>query len=169
MLAAYRNIRVLLDTVNAVDLQRSALLQLRLDAQKAPVRQRTQMPDDLDRNSGVAILDSRDVAQEVIALRWIVVQPSNRLVDSRWIDVHDGLTPDYFHACDCRPELVLQRLRGRVRLGSAVLDILLRHRLIARCAGSSLNDLESVHNPDLVWLTEFPNGSPSSSITDAGM
>ena len=127
------------------------------------------MPHDLDRNPGITILDGSDITQKVVALRLIVVQPPNRLVDRSGIDVHDGLTPDDVHACDSRPELVLKRLRRRIGFATPVREILLRYRLAAGGARPGSYDLESAHSPDLVWFTEFPNGSPSSSITDGGM
>jgi hypothetical protein len=50
-----------------------------------------------------------------------------------------------------------------------VRDVLLRGGLAVWRAGAGPDNLESRHWDDLVWFTELPNGSPSSSITDAGM
>src|SRR2546423_1668310 len=108
------------------------------------------MPHDLDGNFRVAILDGSDIAQKVVALRLIVVQPSNDLVDRGGVDVDDSLTPDDLYARDCRAELVLERVHRWIWRASAMRDVLLSCRLSAGGARSGPHELESGHIPDLV-------------------
>src|SRR3984893_4577056 len=127
------------------------------------------MPHNLDRHISVAILDSRHVAEEIVLLRLIVVQPADDFVRRRGIDVDDRLAPNHFDALDSRGKFVLKRLRRSIRLAAPMRNVPLRCWRSAGCARSGSYDLESTHSPDLVWFTEFPNGSPNSSMTDGGM
>src|SRR6185503_16686721 len=147
---AFQPIRGPVDVVDAGDLQRLTLGKLRLHAQKPAERQRSQMPDDFDRNLGVAILDGGHVAQKIVALRLIVVQPANDVVNQWWMDEHHRLAPDDFDALDRRAELVLQRLRRWIRFATAMGDAFLGRW---RAGGRTLarpHDIESTHDPDLV-------------------
>ena len=105
---ALQPIRGPVDVVHAVDLERLILRKLSLDAEKAPVWKRAEVPDHLERNLGVAILDGGDIAQKIIALRRIVVQPTYYLLDRRRIHIHYRLTPDHFDPLDRGREFLLE-------------------------------------------------------------
>src|SRR6267143_1436344 len=132
---ALQPIRALIDVPNAIDLERS-FGQLRLDANEAPVRKRPQLPYNLDRHVRVAILHSSHVAEEVVLLRLIIVQPADNFVRRRRVDVHDRLAPDHFDALDARGELLLKRLRGWIRLSAPMLNVSLCRQRSAGCTGS---------------------------------
>ena len=85
------------------------------------------------------------------------------------LDVDDRLAPDHLDALDAGRVLVLERPGRWVGFASAVWKVLLGYRRAAGSARPGLHYLESAHIADLVWFTEFPNGSPSSSMTDGGM
>ena len=127
------------------------------------------MPDDFDRSLRVAVFDGSEITQEIILLGRIVVQPANHVVHLRRIHVDHSLAPDHFHVLDGGREFVPQRFRGWIRFGASMHDVFLGGGLSARRAGARSDDFESAHSPDLVWLTELPKGSPSSSITEGGM
>src|SRR5258705_4395291 len=165
---AFQPIGRAVNVVDAVDLQRAAFLDLRFDAKEAAVRQRAQVPDDFYWNAGIAVLDGSEIAQKIVLLGRIVVQPLDHVVNRRRIDVHDRFGPNHLGALDRRAVFVLQRLSRRIGFASAVWNVLLRCRLASGGGCSGSHDLERVHSPDLVWLTEFPNGSPSSSLTEGG-
>src|ERR1700737_872701 len=162
-------IRRAVDVVHAVDLERRPLRKLRFDAEKTAEWKRPEVPDYLYRNLGVPVLDGSDVAQEIVALRLIVVQPPNHLLHRHRIHINDRLPPDHFHAFDRRRELLLECRRRRVSRLLPVRDVLLGNGSAVARARTGANDLESAHWADLVWFTELPKGSPSSSITDGGM
>src|SRR5689334_13437260 len=72
---ALHPIGTLVDRPDARHDERLPLEEQRLQPQEAAVRQRAQMPDDLDRPVHVAVLDRRDVDEIVVPLRRVVVQP----------------------------------------------------------------------------------------------
>ena len=168
---ALEPIGALVDRPHAVDHERRALVERRLEPKKAPIRQRAQMPHDLERLLGIAKLDRGDVGEIVVLLRRIVVQPAHDLA-SRRADARTRW---------CRPRSLPSARRSpgtsprsRPRTDSArrpsaedcaVLRAQLRRRL--RCPGE-LGE-RNRHSPDRVCCTEFPNGSESSSMRLGGM
>ena len=148
---ALEPVRRLVDVVHAGDLERLAFRKLRLDAKEATIRKRAQVPHDFDRNFGIPILDRRDIAQKVVALRRIVVQPPNHLVHGRGIDVDDCLTPDDLYALDRRrricpaaPSPTDSRRHRDARRSSA------SPARSSDAARASADDFEPGHGADLV-------------------
>src|SRR4051794_18301783 len=127
------------------------------------------MPDNFEWNFGVPVFDRSKVAEKIVALGGVVVQPTHNVLHRRGIDIHHGLSPDDFDPLNRRAELLLQRLGARISCRSTPRDVFLGDGLTFRESGARAYDFESTHGADLVWCTELPNGSPSSSINEGGM
>ncbi len=74
------------------------LVEQRLEAKKAPVRQGAKVPHDFDRHLGVAIFDSSHIREIVILLRGIVMQPPDDLDRPGCLDVDGSIAPDHIDA-----------------------------------------------------------------------
>src|SRR5947207_999033 len=86
-------IRAPIHAPNARDLERSALGETHLQPQKATIRQRPQVPHDLDRLLWIAKLDRRDIREIVVALTGIVMQPPYDVEQLRRADNDRRLAP----------------------------------------------------------------------------
>ena len=97
-------------------------------AQEATERQRPKVPDDFDGALEVAELDGCDIRAVVVALRRVVVQPANDVVDARLVDDHGRLIPDDIDALHRRAELRAQGFRGGIGDAVAVRNVFRRDR-----------------------------------------
>src|ERR1700736_3100552 len=84
------------DVVHAVNLEGLALGDLRFDSEKTAVRKRPKVPDDFYWHFSITILHRSDVAQKIVLLRLVVVQPTNNLLHRCSIHVDHRLSPDHF-------------------------------------------------------------------------
>src|SRR5436305_10888134 len=85
----------LVDRPHAVYFERPPFRDLRLDSEETAERQRPQMPDNFDRGVGFAILDRRHIAQVIVLLAWIILQPRHHLERGRSVDQDRPLYPDH--------------------------------------------------------------------------
>ncbi len=146
------------------------LLELGLEAEKAAIRQRSEVPDDFDGELGVAVLDRRHVREVVVPLRGIIVQPADDLEDASRIDVDGRLAPHDIHALHRRAEALAQRHRRRIRRAAAMGNLLRSDgRALDGGAARVHGNDRSSHRADRVWDTELPKGSEISSIACGGM
>src|SRR4051812_38700295 len=101
------------------------------------------MPHHLDRHFSIAVLDCGHVAQKIVALRFVVVQPANYIVHGRWVDEDDSLAPDDFDASDSCAEFILQRLGRWIGFGAAMRHAFLGDWLASGRTRPRSHDLES--------------------------
>jgi hypothetical protein len=113
------------------------------------------MPDNLDRLLEVAELDRGNVRQVVVALRRIVVQPTDHVVHTRRVDNDCRLTPHDVDASDGGAELLPERLDAFVRCTAAMRDVFRCYR--RRRAGAERASRDNrgeatvvVHKPERV-------------------
>ena len=118
----------------------------------------------------VAVLHARHVGEVVVLLGGIVVQVLDDRESRGGVDEDRGLAPDDLGAPDRRAEAFAQAVDRRVHGAAAMRDRLGRAWRLALCRAPGDDGLErGAHSPDLVWGTELPKGSESSSIIDGGM
>ena len=140
-------------------------------SKKAAIRKRSKVPHDFDWRIEIAILYRGHVAEKIVSLLRIVMQPSHHVGDARGRDEYRCLAPDDFRSKNRAGKFLRKRDGAWIRLATAMPHFSRRHwcaRLVRAIAGLYDRKLFG-HGADRVWWTELPNGSPSSSITDGGM
>jgi len=83
------------------------------------------VPYHFDRHFLIAVLHRCHVAEEIVTLRFIVVQPTNYFVGRRPLDEDHRLSPDDVGPLYCGSEFFLERLRRRIGFGATMRNILL--------------------------------------------
>src|SRR6476469_1461840 len=168
---ALEPIRALVDGPDAVDHEWRALVQRCLEPKEPSMRQRAQMPHDLEWLLGVAELDRRHIGEIVVLLRGIVVQPAHHLGHAVRMDVDVRVSPNHFRPHEDRGEFLCDQCGSGIRFAALLREIARsrgRGGAGIRAAGKNWGE-RNRHSPDRVCCTELPNGSESSSMRLAGM
>src|SRR5687768_5655932 len=111
------------DRPDAGDLERASARERRLDPEESPIRERAKMPDDLDRGAEVTVLDSSDVAEEVVSLAGIIVKPLHHIGDARGLHIHCRLAPHDFASLDGSSETLGESGSRWIRCTAPVLNV----------------------------------------------